>query len=98
MAGNRLKELRISKKLRQKDIAEMLNVAVSTYSYWENGKYEIDFENLFVLSKFYSVSIDYILGIEGNQLETIAILYNKLNDEDKKKVKSYVEWLIDKDK
>lgn len=60
---NRLKELRLSrKKLYQKDIADYLGIAISTYSNWENNKYEIDNENLFKLAAYYNVSIDYILG------------------------------------
>ena len=39
---NRLKELREQRHLYQKDIATMLDIAVSTYSYWEKGTYEPD--------------------------------------------------------
>lgn len=59
---NKLKELRIKKGLRQIDIANHLSVAKSTYSYWENGKIEISNENLFKLSDFFDVTIDYLLG------------------------------------
>lgn len=58
---NRLKELRKNKGLLQKDIAKHLNIAVSTYSYWESGRYDIDNENLKKLADFFNVSLDYLL-------------------------------------
>lgn len=59
---NRLKELRDQKGLYQKDIASFLNVAVSTYSYWENGTYEPDQTSLSKLADFFGVTTDYLLG------------------------------------
>lgn len=59
---NRLKLLRKERGLLQKDIAEHLNIAVSTYSYWENGKFEPDQESLSKLADFFGVSADYLLG------------------------------------
>ena len=59
---NRLRELRNRKGVRQQDIADYLSVAKSTYSYWERGTIEINNENLFRLSDYYGVSVDYLLG------------------------------------
>ncbi len=61
---NRLKLLRKERGLLQKDVAEHLNIAVSTYSYWENGKFEPDQESLSKLADFFGVSADYLLGRE----------------------------------
>jgi transcriptional regulator with XRE-family HTH domain len=57
-----LKELRKAKNLKQQDLADFLSIAKSTYSYWETGKIEINNDNLFRLSDYYGVSIDYLLG------------------------------------
>ena len=59
---NKLKELRKQKGLRQQDVADILSVAKSTYSYWESGKIEINNDNLFKLAEYYGVSIDHLLG------------------------------------
>lgn len=59
---NRLKELREQNNLYQKDIASMLGIAVSTYSYWEKGTYEPDQASLAKLADFFHVSVDYLLG------------------------------------
>ena len=63
---NRLKLLRKERGLLQRDVAEHLNIAVSTYSYWENGKFEPDQESLSKLADFFGVSADYLLGREKN--------------------------------
>lgn len=37
---NRIKELRIKRGLTQSELAQMLNIAQNTLSYWETGKTE----------------------------------------------------------
>jgi len=59
---NRIRELRKHSKLTQKELSEHLQIADSTLSYWEMGKYEPDNEALMKLSRFFKVPIDYILG------------------------------------
>jgi len=59
---NRIRELRKQKKMTQKELAKHLQIADSTLSYWEMGKYEPDNESLRKLSRFFLVPIDYILG------------------------------------
>jgi len=48
--------------MTQKELAKHLQVADSTLSYWEMGKYEPDNDALLKLSRFFQVPIDYILG------------------------------------
>ena len=59
---NRIRELRKQLDMTQKELAKYLQVADSTLSYWEMGKYEPDNEALMKLSRFFKVPIDYILG------------------------------------
>lgn len=61
----RLKELRIDNDLKQKDIAEFLNISQNTYSQYENGTRSLPVDLLIKLSEFYNVSTDYILGIKN---------------------------------
>ena len=58
---NRIKELRKQKNMTQKELAKQLQIADSTLSYWEQGRYEPDIDALKQLSSFFQVSIDYIL-------------------------------------
>lgn len=63
MKFERLKQIRKERKLKQKDIATILNVDRSTYSGWETGKDTIPLRKLFELSNFYNLSIDYLTGL-----------------------------------
>ena len=59
---NRIRELRKQRDMTQKDLAKILEIADSTLSYWEMGRYEPDYESLWKLSRLFRVPIDYILG------------------------------------
>lgn len=65
---NNLKRLRLQQQLKQKPIAKMLGIAVSTYSYWESGKFQPDNEALIKLANFFNVSVDYLLGNTDNPI------------------------------
>jgi len=61
--------------MTQKELAIHLQIADSTLSYWEIGKYEPDNDALMRLSRFFHVPIDYILGgdfthwdVSGNKM------------------------------
>lgn len=58
----RLKELRIENKLSQKQIAQQLSYAQSTYCDWENGKIEPTASALINIADYFGVFIDYLLG------------------------------------
>lgn len=75
---NRIKELRLNKKLNQKELADIVNVKQNTISNWELGVTEIDNNNLIKLSDFFDVSIDYILG--KNSINKIASLSDDENE------------------
>lgn len=60
---NRIKELRLNMNLYQKDICELLSLTQAQYSRIETGIHELSYDGLIKLSKFYNVSVDYILGI-----------------------------------
>lgn len=58
----RLKEVRKSHGLTQREVAEQVGVNQNTYSYWENGKTRIDNLSLQKLAEIFDVSVDYLLG------------------------------------
>ena len=66
----RLKELRKEKGLSLKDVAEILGVAESTVSLYENTKRELSYTALQRLAKFFGVSIDYLLGFNDEDSQT----------------------------
>ena len=61
----RLKELRKNNKLTQKQVADYLEVGVSTYNQYETARRQPDNETLIKLANFFGVSTDYILGLDS---------------------------------
>ena len=59
----RIRDLREDRDLTQKQMAKELNCSQQVYSNYELGQRDIPTDILIKLSKFYNVSIDYILGI-----------------------------------
>ena len=62
----RIKALRQDNDLNQKQIAEILGVAQTTYSQYELYKRPMPIECLMKLCDYYNVSADYILGFTDN--------------------------------
>lgn len=56
-----LKELRKRKKLSQLKVAMDLSISREALSYYENGKRSPDIDMLVKLSKYFNVSIDYLI-------------------------------------
>ena len=66
MQFQNLKAIREDRDIKQKDIAEVLNVSQNTYSQYETGVISLTAEVLIKLSDFYKVSIDYLLDRTNN--------------------------------
>ncbi len=60
----RLKTLRIEKKMSQPELAKLVGVSKGMISFWENGINEPTISNLVKLCQIFEVSSDYLLGIE----------------------------------
>lgn len=70
--GERIKHLRTSKKLTQDDVAHALNVKRETVTRWETGASDIKTEITILLSKYFNVSADYLLGLTENTSTNIS--------------------------
>lgn len=66
MVYERLRQLRESKNLKQKDIAKALNCSQQVYSNYELGQRDIPTDILISLAEFYKTNTDYILGLTQN--------------------------------
>lgn len=60
--GDRLKEKRTQKNLKQEDIANLLKINRVTYTNYEKGKREPSIDILIKLADIYETSIDYLTG------------------------------------
>lgn len=88
--GSRLKHLRESNNIPQKDFAKMLNIANSTLSQYESDK-RIPSDDVKVqIAQFFNVTTDYLLGNE-----TPDKFKPQLSEKDKKDIAKQVEDMLD---
>lgn len=66
----RIREIRESKKLLQKDVAAHLGIARNTYCQYETGKRTPDFATTMRIADFFGVSVDYLLGRDEKEKAT----------------------------
>ena len=59
-----LRQLREREKLNQRQIAEILGISRSTYTYYETGKANPRLSVLLFLCKIYNVSLDTLVGYD----------------------------------
>lgn len=64
--GDRLKKLRLEKKLTQEELGKRINVTKVSISGYENGNRTPDTETLQKLADFFNVTTDYLLGRTDN--------------------------------
>ena len=63
--GEKIKQLRESKKYSQEELADLLKVHSVTISKWENGTQEPRVKRLNELAKIFGVSNEYLLNDTG---------------------------------
>lgn len=80
----RLKALRTTRKLYQKDLAEFLQVDRTTYAKYETGDSEPPLATLIRLSEFYGVTLDYLVGLDDVKLspdaQELLEIFSQLSD------------------
>lgn len=60
--GERIRCLRKSNGMRQKDVAQSLHVAENTISDWERNRTEPSIESIVQMAFLFQTSTDYLLG------------------------------------
>ncbi len=68
MRFKNLRAIREDNDIKQKDLAEYLNVSQNTYSQYETGIISLTAEVLIKLAEYYDVSIDYLLDRTDNPI------------------------------
>ena len=80
--SNKLKELRLEKKLTQRTIAKILGIAQPSYIKYEQAKNEPDIDTICTICDYFDISADYLLGREnefGEKTKNSKIEQNNLN-------------------
>ena len=62
--GKKLKDARRTAGYTQKEVAEKMLMTQQQYSRFENGIFELNYEQLVFLCRLYDISCDYLLGID----------------------------------
>lgn len=109
--GNRLKSLREENDIKQKDLADYLNIAKSTLSQYESGQRIPNDEIKNKLADYFNVSLDYLMGKSNikesaeellkDQRTTIALhndngIDDELPEEAKKEIEHFIEYVKSK--
>ena len=68
MIGERLRMLRKKKGLKQKDLAEILNIEKTKISAYEINKNTPPDDVKVVLAKYFNVSVDYLIGVIDDEV------------------------------
>ena len=62
---DKLRELREKRGLKQSEVAQILETTQQVYSRYENGVNALPIHHLITLCKYYRISADYMLGLDG---------------------------------
>lgn len=71
-----IRDLREDHNLKQKEVANYLNISQQTYSNYENGRRYIPVWVVTALAKLYKVSTDYLLGADTSYCSNNTYLEN----------------------
>ena len=63
--SKRLKELRRDKNFTQKEVAKKLNIAISTYANWEQGRTRPGIYDIFILLWVFDIDANALFAIKG---------------------------------
>lgn len=78
---NRLKDLRKQLKMTQAQLGKELSVTSQAYSNYENGKRELNFDQIYKLSKIFGVTPDYLMGFTDLPFENLPPVFTTEDNE-----------------
>lgn len=74
--GDKIRNLRTSKNMTQKELSDRLGVSKSIISSYESGARYPSFDVLIKLARVFHVSTDYLLGLEKKRVLDVSDLTN----------------------
>lgn len=93
--GERLSELRMSRKESQSQVAQLIGINVKTYRSIEQGRTFGRIDTLILLSEYFNVSLDYLVCGRLNIENEIFFRISGLSDENKEKIYRILEVVIE---
>ena len=67
--AKKLKKARENTGFTQREVSADTGIKQSTLANYETGRTQPDIETLGILADFYKVSIDWLIGTEGNNIQ-----------------------------
>ena len=102
--SSKIKEIRIQKGLKQKDVYLFLEIGKSVYSKIESGGREATVNELIKLSKLFGMTVDQIISYEGDIPAAVTLedktaleqnrLFDELGEEDRQTVLKIVDKML----
>ena len=80
ITAERIKQLRKKKGVSQAELAELIGVKTNTVSTWERGTRKPDFEALNLLSNYFEVSFEFILGSSDKEEARVVPTQDELDE------------------
>lgn len=87
--GERLKELRKRYNISQNALSKDMNLTRATINAWEMGISFPNAQSLVILAKYFKVSVDYLLGLNENDMIDVS----SLNDKEKAMIYDMITYL-----
>ncbi len=78
--SERLKSLRLEKKLTQTQVSKELGISQPAYSEWEKGTKSPTPDKLPKLAAYFGVSTDYLLGKDDVDLSEVELLFRTISE------------------
>lgn len=88
---DRLKELRKRNNISQSTLAKQMELTRATVNAWEMGISYPNAQSLIMLSKYFKVSVDYILGLDNSEKVDLS----GLNEKEKNMICDMIKYLSD---
>lgn len=79
--GEKIKELRLAKKMTQSEFAERVNITKSTVSAYENGSRLPSYDVLIKIAALFHVTVDNLLGYSSKYVIDVSALTQKQRNE-----------------
>lgn len=103
--GKRIRILRESKGMTQKEAADALDMPRTTYVHYEDGSNEPRISVLIKIALYYSVQVDWLIGLEAREIqnspppiederEAYRKMLSALSDEELIELKKFTSYLV----
>lgn len=97
--AQRLKNLRESRNLSTRILAETIGVSNATISRYETGKRDPDLLTAHKIAQYFGVTVEYLCGDNlDTRVDSMVDMYTKLSEESKQDAIKYITYLYEKGK